>query len=109
MIPIVAILVKPVTDAMHRTERAEARRSYERIALEKLEVIKTALAMGYAADDLKDLDARLEQLVGADKLQSLLDTKRPATPEAPPALRDTDLEAELQRLRTARKETEGRG
>ena len=101
-IPIVAILVKPMSESMHKHERAEARRLYERIALEKLEVMKTALAMGYTHNELQELDARLEKLVGADKLQTLLDAKQPDLPAAQTELLDTDLEAEIQRQRSGR-------
>jgi hypothetical protein len=105
-IPIVAILLKPISESMHKRERAEARKTYERIALEKLEVIKTALAMGYTHSELQELDARLERLVGADKLQTLLDGTQPATPVAQPELLDSDLEAEILRLRNGRRERE---
>jgi len=103
-IPIVAILIKPITESMHKKERAEARKTYERIALEKLEVLKTALAMGYTHNELQELDARLEKLVGADKLQTLLNARQPVTPAAQTELMDTDLEAEIQRLRAGRRE-----
>jgi hypothetical protein len=50
---------------------------------------------------LKDLDARLEQLVGSDKLEGLLSGKdAPAVPQVKPdsELMDADLEAEIKRL-----------
>lgn len=100
-IPIVAILVRPMTLRMQQSERERARKLYERIVLEKLDVIKTAVAMGHNRDELAGLDARLERLVGADKLASLLSESNPAVPATPVAgeLLDTDLDSELDALR----------
>jgi hypothetical protein len=102
MIPIVAILTKPLTDAGKRRERENARKSYERIALEKLEVIKTAITMGYTHQELDALDHRLEKLIGADRLKTLLNDKEPGVPQAKGDLLDTDLDAEIRRLQDAR-------
>lgn len=97
VIPIVAILVKPATEAGKRSERVEARKTYERIAVEKLEVIKTALTMGLPHDQLVELDARLEKLIGSDKLKGLLEDT-PTIPVASQELLDTDLDSEIRRL-----------
>ena len=82
-----------------RTQKALE--TYERLAKEKLDVIKTALAMGYGDKELADLDARLEKLVGKERLDEIL---RGASPEAIASadLLDTQLERETQRLRAAR-------
>ena len=61
-------------------DRADARALYERITNDKLEVIKTALAMGYNHNDLKDLDDRLEGLIGSEKLHNLLESDSPTAP-----------------------------
>lgn len=104
-IPIVAILTGPISLRMRQAERREARKLYERVVMEKLDVMKTAVAMGFQQDDLQDLDARLERLVGTDKLQGLLvDREAPVPPEvqAEGELHDTDLAAEIERLRQGR-------
>jgi hypothetical protein len=101
MIPIVAILVKPFSDAMRRRERVEARKAYQRLVEEKLDVIKTAIAMGYGDAELRELDARLEKLVGTEKLKELLEV-RPGVPVPDAELSDTDLAGELARARGER-------
>jgi|WetSurMetagenome_2_1015567.scaffolds.fasta_scaffold967944_1 hypothetical protein len=101
-IPIVAILVKPYTDAAKLRERSDARKMYERLALEKLDVIKTAVAMGYAQSDLKELDARLERLIGAEQLQQLLDPKQPGVPQAQSEILHAELTDELEQMRRRR-------
>lgn len=100
-IPIVAILTGPITLRMKQAERREARKLYERIVMEKLDVMKTAVAMGFEQNDLRDLDARLERLVGSDKLQGLLSGKEaPLPPAVMPEneLPDPDLDSEIERL-----------
>jgi len=104
-IPIVAILTGPFKVKMAQAERKEARQLYERIVMEKLDTMKTAIAMGHTQDELSDLDNRLERLVGADKLAGLLEDKK--TPEVPEVkadaeLMDADLEAEIARLQRKR-------
>ena len=42
---------------LQKAERDSARQTYERIALEKLDVMKTALSMGMDKDGLADLDS----------------------------------------------------
>ncbi len=96
-IPIVAILVSPYKEGLKKRERDAARKSYERIVMEKLDVMKTAIAMGQSSDDLAELDARLERLVGSDKLKGLLNTKSPKTPLADESLLDADLLDEVER------------
>jgi hypothetical protein len=80
---------------------AKALETYERLAKDKLEVIKTALAMGYKDDELAALDARLERLVGADKLSEILRGSGPET-LASADLVDTQLDHEIERLRKMR-------
>ena len=98
-IPIIAILAAPAKERARQAERKEARKLYERLAMEKLDVLKTAVAMGYSRDELTDLDSRLEKLIGTAQMADLLDKKIPEAPEASDALRDADLQAELDRIR----------
>ncbi len=75
-IPIVAITASFLTSRAKlkrdTIERAESRRLYEKIAMEKLDIIKTAISMGYKTDELAELDRRLEMLVGSEKMSELL-------------------------------------
>lgn len=109
MIPIVAILVKPMMHRMKQAERKEARQLYERIVMEKLDVIKTAVAMGHREEELRDLDARLGQLIGVDKLAGLLDEDLPTVVTIRPdaEIRDTDLDVEIERLERKHREKSG--
>ena len=88
-------------------ERQAARESYERIVRDKLDVIKTALAMDYERADLEALDARLEQLIGKDKLEALVDEELDI-PYVDADLADTDLEAEIERLQRGRARDEAK-
>lgn len=104
-IPVFAILMEPLKVRMAQAERKQARELYERIIMEKLDVIKTAVAMGNSKEDIDDLDQRLERLVGSDKLAALLDEKNsPKVPELKPDidLLDRDLEREIERLQRKR-------
>jgi len=101
-IPIVAILVKPYTERAKQLERREARQMYERLALEKLDVIKTAVAMGFSHNEIGHLDARLEQLIGKEQMAGLLDKKVPVDPLPDSDLMDVDLQAELDRIRASK-------
>ncbi|MBN2083460.1 hypothetical protein JW859_14790 [bacterium] len=104
-IPIVAILTHPMTARMKQAERKEARQLYERIVMEKLDVMKTALAMGMNNDELAELDRRLERLVGASYIKSLL-LNQPEVPIADSTdLLDADLDSEMRRMKE-RRETE---
>lgn len=80
-------------------DRADARALYERIIREKLEVIKTAVAMGADEQQLRQLDQRLEQLVGTEKLQALLETQESGAPPLTDELLNLDLSRELENLR----------
>jgi len=77
-------------------DRTRALETYRQLASEKLGVIKTAIAMGYNEQELKRLDARLEQLIGADAMTGIM---RGEAPLASAELVQTDLEAELRALR----------
>lgn len=84
-------------ERLRQKERAESRALYERLVKEKLDVINTAVAMGHTHDELAQLDARLERLVGPDKLKQLLDSA-PQVKLREIDLMDEDLEGEIQRL-----------
>jgi hypothetical protein len=72
-IPIISIALEPVKQRLRLAERREARQMYERLALEKLEVLKAGITMGYSQQELRELDSRLERLIGEDKLKKMLD------------------------------------
>lgn len=93
--------VQPLQGQVSPQVTAKALETYERLAKEKLEVIKTALAMGYKDDDLAALDARLERLVGRDKLAEILHGSGAAA-MASADLLDTQLDHEVDRLRDMR-------
>lgn len=82
--------------AKSERERAEARKVYEALVKEKLDVMKTAITMGYSERELAKLDLRLEKLIGKDKLDKIAAGE---TPLADKDLLDTDLESELRRMR----------
>ena len=77
-------------------ERARALESYRQLASEKLDVIKTAIAMGYNEQELKRLDARLEQLIGTDAVEKLVHGQLPL-PSC--ELQRADLQTELRAIR----------
>jgi len=72
-----AILLDGVRELIRKSERSAARKMYERLVLEKLDVIKTAVAMGFPRNDLAELDSQLERLIGQEQMQKLLDKKAP--------------------------------
>jgi hypothetical protein len=81
---------------MSQDERLKALEAYRQLASEKLDVVKTAIAMGYSDKELDKLDQRLEQLIGADALRSVI---RGEAPLPSKELSERDLEAELRELR----------
>jgi hypothetical protein len=85
-----------------RRERTAARRMYERVMHHKLEVIETALAMGYTVGEVRDLDARLERLIGAERMQALLDERTPGLPTTGELPSDDDLKSEIAAMRKER-------
>ena len=89
-----------------RKERAEARRIYERLMHHKLDVVESALAMGYTRDEVAELDSRLERLIGAERMRTLLDPKEQALPVLPESA-DTDelLQREVAAIRRQREAT----
>jgi len=90
--------------APQESSSAKALEVYRELAKEKLEVIKTALAMGYSDAEIAKLDARLENLIGREKLVELLKGGS-AEAIASADLVDTQLEREVERLRQLRGKT----
>lgn len=82
--------------SLSRAERDKALDVYRDLAREKMDVIKTAVAMGYSEGELDKLDRRLEKLIGREKLEEIIDG---GLPEADLDMRDRDLLRELKRLR----------
>jgi len=72
--------------AADRRERHKIREYYTTLVKEKLEVLKTALAMGRDASEIAELDRRLERLIGNEEM---LNTLREPTAKA---------EAEIEQL-----------
>jgi hypothetical protein len=65
-----------------RRERDTARQTYEKVMLEKLDVVKTAIVMGYSHNELAELDRRLATLIGEDRLKGLTVEKgKPTVPQ----------------------------
>lgn len=87
-----------------RGERDRARATFERVMRDKLDVIRTGIAMGMASEDLQSLDSRLERLIGAEQMKTLLDPNQPAVPAVTAEMLDSDLVSEVDRQRQARRE-----
>ncbi len=102
LIALVIALFVSFNNQQARAERERARKLFERMMQEKLDVIKTAVAMGFSRDDLSYLDQRLEQLIGAEQMQSLLDSRAPKAPPVSTEVQQADLDAELNALRQQR-------
>jgi hypothetical protein len=90
---------------LKQTHENKQRALYERVVLEKMDVIKTAVAMGYSQQELANLDRRLEQLIGAEQLQALQHGQAVQL-KAGPELRAVELDSELRRLQMAARELE---
>ena len=89
---------KPSATPLVNPQVAQALEVYRELAKDKLEVIKTALTMGYKDEEIARLDARLEAMIGKDKVEALL---KGGSPEALASadLLDTQLESEMRRLK----------
>ena len=85
---------------VERNERKEIRQQYTDLIKEKLDVIRTALAMGRDDDEIAELDRRLERLIGTEKmLETLKNPSSTAVTEAQ-YLASKDIVEELDRKRT---------
>ena len=72
---------------------------YKELVKEKLDVIKTAIAMGYEERELKELDDRLERLIGKEQLARIAEGQNVIIPSE---LQQTSLEAERLKLQEMR-------
>lgn len=99
------ISIAVLTNNKHiRQQKDKQRESFERIMMEKLDIIKTAVAMGYTHNELAELDSRLEKLIGREKLEGLLtDT---GAPNATPEIHSVDLDTEAKRIQAMKKQAE---
>lgn len=104
LIALVVAMFVSYNNQQARVERERARKLFERLMQEKLDVIKTAVAMGFSRDDLSYLDQRLGKLIGADSMQSLLDPRSPKTPPVTPEMPQADLDSEINALRQQRQD-----
>jgi hypothetical protein len=109
MIPIIAIIGSHVGGYLQRRERMEARAMFERLATEKLDVIKTAVAMGRDEDEITMLDARLERLIGTRELSKLLGKKGDELPMMNYELDSVELDDEIERIKRRPRRTERGG
>ena len=91
-----------IAEGNRRKERAAARRMYERVMHHKLDVIESALAMGFDSVQVKELDSRLTQLIGAERMKSLLDPATPGIPSTGELPSDEDMREEIEHLRRER-------
>ena len=66
----------PINVMLKNRDRERQRALVRDITAEKLDVIKTAITMGYREEDLSALDERLERLVGSEQIESLLGAVR---------------------------------
>ncbi len=94
-----------INSIQKRQQIERARQTYERLAKDKLDVIRTALAMGRTDEQIHDLDARLERLIGTEQMRSLLDTKNPQAPIPDAEMHDADLLAEVEQVRSRQPES----
>jgi hypothetical protein len=83
-------------------DRQKALDTYHAVVREKMDVIKTALAMGYTEDELTRLDARLESLIGKQQLEDLLKGNAPMTSAEMEAISLTREKEIVRGLKTAR-------
>ena len=88
-------------DSVGRREKDKIRGQYMELIKEKLEVIKTALAMGHSDSQVKDLDRRLEKLIGTEKMLETLSAAK-AEEVSKQAMQSGDLIDEAELMRKAR-------
>lgn len=100
MMPFILSII-PITiyslQRAKRLERKEIRQQYAELVKEKLDIIRTALAMGKDGDEIAILDKRLEKIIGTEKMLKTLAKGEPDS-EAENLLKDVDLIEEVDRL-----------
>ena len=98
-IPLLVVALYPLNALIGNIFRERRHRMARDVLNEKLDVLKTAIAMGYKEDELALLDKRLEQVVGKEELEKLLKEERATGiaahfgPKRHEALSAADLEA----------------
>ena len=97
-----ASLVYLPIEAFKRSERREVRKLYMELLREKLDIIKTALSLGYSDQDVAKLDQRLERLIGSEKTLEKLKTGKQVKPQD--QLLTKDLVEEIDLLKAGREE-----
>lgn len=75
-VPLLGVALYPLNALIGNVFRERRQRMVRDVLNEKLDVLKTAVAMGYKVDELALLDARLEKLVGKEQLEELLKEDR---------------------------------
>ena len=75
-IPLLGVALYPVNVLIGNIYRERRHRMVRDVLKEKLDVLATAVAMGYKEEELALLDARLEKLVGKQELEKLLKEER---------------------------------
>ena len=82
------------------------RQMYVDLVKEKLDIIRSALAMGYSDQALSELDQRLERLIGSEKMLQTLRTEGEAlsVKVSDPKIPDNDMEREVEQVKQAHNE-----
>lgn len=93
-----------IVRAVEERYKGQVRKMYCDLVQRKLDVIQTALTMGYKDQDLQALDERLERLIGTEKLMATLQAGKEPPELASAELRDADLTREVDRQAAQRKE-----
>ena len=83
------------TSRGRQAERERTRQAYERLMLGKMDVIKTAILMGYDRTEIRELDSRLEQLIGSEAMRQLAQGEQPRLPAPTELPSDAALMAEV--------------
>ncbi len=76
-IPLLGVALYPLNVVIGNVFRERRHRMVRDVLNERLDVVRTAIAMGYNEDQLAELDARLERLVGRPQLEALLTQDKP--------------------------------
>ena len=97
ILALIAGFVITINSWRKQGERERSRETFERLTREKLDVIRTAIAMGRSDDEIRELDRRLEELIGTEQMLGLLDPKAPKVPRVSAKIMDADLVGEVER------------
>jgi hypothetical protein len=92
-------------NSVQAREKREIRAQYMELVKEKLDVIKTALAMGKSDDEIAALDRRLSRLIGTEKMLKTLKKGKSGEVTTDEELATLDIMEELNLLREGRGKT----